>query len=63
MPNYMLKTDVCESLRISLDTLERLIATGEVEAYKVGRGVRIPESAIEAYMRKNTMGQKGGEDA
>ena len=55
--NYMLKTEVCEILRISLDTLERLISSGEMEAFKVGRGVRIPETAIERYLVRNTIGK------
>lgn len=39
--------DVAELLKISNPTVYRLINTGMVRAYKVGRGTRITRSSVE----------------
>jgi excisionase family DNA binding protein len=44
-------------LRVSRETLRRRIASGELEAFKIGDHItspyRIPETAIDAYLRNH----------
>ena len=40
---------------VSLATIARAIATGELQAVRIGRKVRIPRSALEAYWRTRAM--------
>ncbi len=53
-------SEVCERLRMSPKTLRKLIASGEIEASRVGehgRGgngqYRITEEAIDSYLKRN----------
>lgn len=53
-------SEVCERLRMSPKTLRKLIASGEIEASRVGehgRGgggqYRITEEAVAAYLERN----------
>lgn len=50
---------VSQMLGISLPTLARLIARGEIDALKVGRQVRIREEAVIAYLEKCKLEKEG----
>lgn len=44
--------EVAYTLRVSTETVYRLIKNGEIRALKVGRNYRIPEDALVEYFRK-----------
>ncbi len=47
---------VAEMMGVSVQTVRRLIKTGQLEAVKVGaRFVRVPQESLEAYLQR-----KGG---
>lgn len=56
---YLTAAEARERLRVSRETLRRLITTGELEAHKVANGrtspYRISEEAISAYIRRQTV--------
>lgn len=41
LEKYLTRQDAAELLNVSTDTVRRLIARGELKAYKVGRAIRI----------------------
>ena len=45
-----------ELVRLSRGTLWKLVSTGEVEAARVGRAVRINRESLTAYMRRSAAG-------
>lgn len=47
-------TNACDLLAISRSTLDRMIAKGDLPAFKIGRSVRIPIQAIHDYLEANT---------
>jgi excisionase family DNA binding protein len=55
-PKFLNALEVADRLRVSRSTVYNLIASGRLTAYRNGggkvrpRGVRIPESAVEAYL-------------
>lgn len=49
------KREVCEQLKISERTLERMLAAGEIDAYRVGGQVRISDEHIEYYLLSNRL--------
>jgi excisionase family DNA binding protein len=51
MDHYITLDDAAERLRVSPDTVRRLIADGRMIAYKFGRSLRISLSSLEAYIR------------
>jgi excisionase family DNA binding protein len=50
-PVYTLK-EIARPLRVSTATLRRRIASGELDAFRVGRGLRVTESARDAYFER-----------
>ena len=48
-----------ELVRLSRGTLWKLVSTGEVEAARVGRAVRINRESLTAYMRRSAAGLAG----
>jgi excisionase family DNA binding protein len=44
--------ELTKALQISRATANRLIASGEIQSFKLGRGRRIPVAAIEAFIEK-----------
>ena len=50
----MTKTEVCEILVISDNTLRRIIAAGELGAIKVGQRLRFDPKEIERYIARST---------
>lgn len=52
-PALLTRHKAAKALKVSVPTMDRLIARGEVKALRVGgRLVRIPIEAIDAYLRK-----------
>lgn len=51
--------EACDHLRISHETLRKLIKDGEIEAHKIGTGrtshYRISIDAVNAYIERNTI--------
>jgi excisionase family DNA binding protein len=44
--------DVAAMVDVDVSTIYRAIRTGELNAYRVGKLLRIPASAIDAYLHK-----------
>ncbi len=51
--SFLTPQEVSDLLRVSVYTVRRWIKEGDLPAYKVGRGWRISESDIDAWLRKN----------
>jgi excisionase family DNA binding protein len=55
---YLSAAEACERLRLSRDTLHKLIRTGALAAHKTSSGktapYRISEEAIAEYLRRHT---------
>ena len=55
-PKFLNAIEVAQRLRVSRSTVYNLIASGRLAAHRNGggkirpRGVRVPESAVEAYL-------------
>ena len=47
--------ELAERLKISQAVVYRLLASGEISAYKVGRGWRIPKASVQRYLDMNTL--------
>jgi putative molybdopterin biosynthesis protein len=50
---FLTPQEVSDLLRVSVYTVRRWIKEGDLPAYKVGRGWRISESDIDAWLRRN----------
>lgn len=48
---FMTVAEVALVMRISKMTVYRLIHQGELEAVRIGRSFRVPEKAVNQYMR------------
>ena len=46
--------EVAEMLKVKPITVRRLIADGQIETVRVGRQIRISESAYNKYVQENT---------
>jgi excisionase family DNA binding protein len=53
------KQEVCERLRCSLPTLDRMIRRGELPVVRVGRRVLLRESTVNEWIRSHEHGPKG----
>jgi len=49
---FLTVAEVATTMRVSKMTVYRLVHGGELEAVRVGRSFRVPESAVEEYLRK-----------
>ena len=45
--------EVADTLRVSRMSVYRLIHSGELEAVRFGRSFRVPEHAVDAYLRES----------
>ncbi len=52
-PTYMTVAEVAGQMRVSKMTVYRLVHSGELEAVRVGRSFRVPESAVEEFLSKS----------
>ena len=49
---FLTVAEVAQTMRVSKMTVYRLVHNGELEAVRVGRSFRVPESAVDEYLRK-----------
>ena len=54
--NFMTVAEVATIMRVSKMTVYRLVHGGELEAVRVGRSFRVPESAVTEYLSQSYMG-------
>lgn len=50
---FLKVTEVATLLRVSRMSVYRLIHSGELEAVRFGRNFRVPEHAVDAYLRQS----------
>ena len=48
---FMTVAEVAKIMRVSKMTVYRMVHAGELPAVRVGRSFRVPESAVEDYLR------------
>ena len=51
--NLLTVAEVATLLRVSKMSVYRLIHSGELEAVRLGRSFRVPNSAVDAYLRQS----------
>jgi|TARA_B100000315_G_scaffold214281_1_gene212733 excisionase family DNA binding protein len=62
MEKLYTKKEVASYLRVSVRTIDRLIAKMDIPIYSIGRQIRIPESSQQLLLKKNSMTQKDRQD-
>jgi excisionase family DNA binding protein len=50
---FLTVAEVAQTMRVSKMTVYRLVHNGELEAVRVGRSFRVPETAVDEYLRKS----------
>ena len=50
---FLTVAEVAASLRVSKMTVYRLVHAGDLPAVRVGRSFRVPEDAVDDYLRKS----------
>jgi excisionase family DNA binding protein len=50
---FLTVAEVATVMRVSKMTVYRLVHSGELEAVRVGRSFRVPEDAVNEYLRKS----------
>lgn len=50
---FLTVAEVATVMRVSKMTVYRLVHSGELEAVRVGRSFRVPEHAVNEYLRKS----------
>lgn len=48
---FLTVAEVAEVMRVSKMTVYRLVHSGEMPAVRVGRSFRVPQDALDAYLR------------
>jgi len=48
---FLTVAEVATIMRVSKMTVYRLVHSGELEAIRVGRSIRVPEQAVNQYLR------------
>jgi excisionase family DNA binding protein len=56
MENYWRVREVAEALQISVQTVYRYVANGEIPCHKLNRSVRFKPSEIERWIESKTAG-------
>ena len=49
--SFLTVAEVAKIMRVSKLTVYRMVHSGELPAVRVGRSFRVPESAVEDYLR------------
>ena len=49
--SFLTVAEVAKIMRVSKMTVYRMVHAGELPAVRVGRSFRVPESAVEDYLR------------
>ncbi len=52
-PRYLTVEEVADVMRVSKMTVYRLLHSGEMPGVRVGRSFRVPQDALEAYLRSS----------
>ena len=50
---FLTVAEVATVMRVSKMTVYRLVHSGELDAVRVGRSFRVPEDAVNDYLRKS----------
>ena len=50
---FLTVAEVAARIRVSKMTVYRLVHSGDLEAVRVGRSFRVPESAVDDYLRRS----------
>jgi excisionase family DNA binding protein len=50
---FLTVAEVATAMRVSKMTVYRLLHSGELPALRVGRSFRVPEDAVNEYLRKS----------
>ncbi len=50
---FLTVAEVAQRIRVSKMTVYRLVHSGELEAVRVGRSFRVPQHAVDNYLRKS----------
>jgi excisionase family DNA binding protein len=50
---FLTVAEVASIMRVSKMTVYRLVHSGELEAIRVGRSFRVPEQAVNRYLRES----------
>ena len=51
---YLTVEEVADVMRVSKMTVYRLLHSGELPGVRVGRSFRVPQDALEAYLRSSS---------
>ena len=51
---YLTVLEVADVMRVSKMTVYRLLHSGELPGVRVGRSFRVPQDALEAYLRSSS---------
>ena len=60
--NIFTKKEVQAILKISIDTLEKLLSSGDIEHFVVGSRVRISEEQLDNYLQSTKKKPNDGEN-
>ena len=52
---FLTVAEVASIMRVSKMTVYRLVHSGELEAIRVGRSFRVPEQAVNQYLRESVV--------
>ena len=52
---YLTVAEVAETMRVSRRTVDRLVHGGELPAVRVGRSFRVPQDALDAYLKASSV--------
>lgn len=55
LPPYLSVRDLIDLLRISRTTAYALVSSGQIRAVHIGRAIRIPRAALQAYLDAQTL--------
>jgi len=50
---FLTVAEVAARMRVSKMTVYRLVHSGELEAVRVGRSFRVPDDAVQEYLRRS----------
>lgn len=57
---FLTVAEVAEIMRVSKMTVYRLVHAGDLAAMRVGRSYRVPERAVQEYLRHSYLGTTAG---
>lgn len=58
-PAYLTIAEVADIMRVSRMTVYRLVKSQAIAAVRFGRSYRIPQAAVEGYIRQSATGEPG----